>query len=177
MSRITTPPPSSAIPATRTARPSRRPLALFVACALLACTVAAVLAGCSNLGEFNESAVARQAESYYADKYGERVKVADLWEDRSYQLFGYRSSGQAFCTMEDGACVLVDFEEGALPRRRRRCRTATRKRGVYGLDRIHKRFLSGNRRLFGWGDFDPHLAERRGGVRGNRIVLLRTLHR
>ncbi|MDM8300904.1 hypothetical protein [Collinsella tanakaei] len=114
MSRMTTPPPSPAIPAARTASPSRRPLVLFVACALLACTVAAVLTGCSNLGEFNESAVVRQAESYYADKYGEHIKVADLWEDRSYQLFGYRSSGQAFCTMEDGSCVLVDFEEGVV---------------------------------------------------------------
>lgn len=114
MSRMTTPPPPSAIPATRAAGPSRRHLALFVACALLVCAVAAALAGCSNLGEFNESAVVRQAESYYADKYGEHVKVADLWEDRSYQLFGYRSSGQAFCTMEDGTCVLVDFEEGVV---------------------------------------------------------------
>lgn len=114
MSRMTTPPPSPAISTTRTAGPSRRPLVFFAVCALFACAFAAALAGCSNLGEFNESAVVRQAESYYADKYGEHVKVADLWEDRSYQLFGYRSSGQAFCTMEDGACVLVDFEEGVV---------------------------------------------------------------
>lgn len=115
MFRMTNPLPSSRIPATRTADRSRRPFPfLTTACVLFICTVAAALAGCSNLGEFNERAIVRQAESYYAEKYGEHVGVADLWEDRSYQLFGYRSSGQAFCTMDDGACVLVDFEEGVV---------------------------------------------------------------
>ncbi len=115
MFRMTSPLPSSRIPATRTADRSRRLFPfLTTACVLFICAVAAALAGCSNLGEFNERAIVRQAESYYAEKYGEHVGVADLWEDRSYQLFGYRSSGQAFCTMGDGACVLVDFEEGVV---------------------------------------------------------------
>ena len=78
--------------------------------------VAALLAltGCTNLGEFDERAVIRQAEQYYAQKYDSDATVSDLWEDRSYQLFGYRSHGQAFCTMSDGATVLVDFEEGVV---------------------------------------------------------------
>lgn len=115
MFRMTNPLPSSRIPATRTADRSRRPFPfLITACVLFICAAVAALAGCSNLGEFNERAIVRQAESYYAEKYGEHVGVADLWEDRSYQLFGYRSSGQAFCTMDDGACVLVDFEEGVV---------------------------------------------------------------
>ena len=78
--------------------------------------IAALLAltGCSNLGEFDESAVIRQAEQYYTQKYNSNATVTDLWEDRSYQLFGYRSHGQAFCTMSDGATVLVDFEEGVV---------------------------------------------------------------
>ena len=78
--------------------------------------VAALLAltGCTNLGEFDEGTVIRQAEQYYAQKYNSDATVSDLWEDRSYQLFGYRSHGQAFCTMSDGATVLVDFEEGVV---------------------------------------------------------------
>lgn len=114
MFRMTNPLPSSRIPATRAADRSRRPFPLLTACVLFICAAVAALAGCSNLGEFDERAIVRQAESYYAQKYGEHVEVADLWEDRSYQLFGYRSSGQAFCTMDDGACVLVDFEEGVV---------------------------------------------------------------
>lgn len=114
MFRMTNPLPSSRIPATRAADRSRRPFPLLTACVLFICAAVAALAGCSNLGEFDERAIVRQAESYYAEKYGEHVGVADLWEDRSYQLFGYRSSGQAFCTMDDGACVLVDFEEGVV---------------------------------------------------------------
>lgn len=115
MFRMTNPLPSSRIPATRATDHSSRPFPfLTTACVLFICAAVAALAGCSNLGEFNERAIVRQAESYYAQKYGEHVGVADLWEDRSYQLFGYRSSGQAFCTMDDGACVLVDFEEGVV---------------------------------------------------------------
>ena len=114
MFRMTSPLTSSAIPVTRAANRLRCPFPLLTAYALLICTIAVALTGCSNLGEFNERAIVRQAESYYAEKYGEHVGVADLWEDRSYQLFGYRSSGQAFCTMEDGTCVLVDFEEGVV---------------------------------------------------------------
>lgn len=78
--------------------------------------VAALLAltGCTDLGEFDEGTVIRQAEQYYAQKYDSNATVTDLWEDRSYQLFGYRSHGQAFCTMSDGATVLVDFEEGVV---------------------------------------------------------------
>ena len=81
---------------------------LFIFASLLALT------GCSNLGEFDQDAVAQQAESYYESKYGAHAEVTDVWEDRSYQLFGYRSSGRAFCTMDDGNTVLVDFEEGVL---------------------------------------------------------------
>lgn len=88
--------------------------------ALLALTIALFsalalgLAGCSDLGAFDEAAVVHQAEEYYADKYGEHVAVADVWEDRGYSLFSYYSLERAFCTMADGSCVLVDFEEGPL---------------------------------------------------------------
>ena len=94
-----------------TAPVSHRKLALLV---LLALVTILVLAGCSNLGEFDEGDVARQAERYYAEKYGDDARVVDVWEDRSYALFGYRSSGQAFCTMSDGQTVLVDFEDGVV---------------------------------------------------------------
>lgn len=70
--------------------------------------------GCSDLGNFDEAAVAHQAETYYAKKYGECVAVTDVWEDRGYSLFSYYSLDRAFCTMEDGSYVLVDFEEGPL---------------------------------------------------------------
>lgn len=89
----------------------RRRLASLV---LLAMATILVLAGCSNLGEFDEEDVARQAEQYYAEKYGDDALVVDVWEDRSYSLFGYRSSGRAFCTMSDGQTVLVDFEDGVV---------------------------------------------------------------
>lgn len=99
---------------------SRRPAAalpflLSLVLGTILC-VASLLAltGCTNLGEFDEGAVIRQAEQYYAQKYDSNATVTDLWEDRSYQLFGYRSHGQAFCTMSDGATVLVDFEEGVV---------------------------------------------------------------
>ena len=70
--------------------------------------------GCSDLGNFDEAAVVRQAETYCAEKYGEHVAVTDVWEDRGYSLFSYYSLNRAFCTMADGSCVLVDFEEGPL---------------------------------------------------------------
>ncbi len=70
--------------------------------------------GCSDLGNFDEAAVVRQAETYCAEKYGEHVAVTDVWEDRGYSLFSYYSLDRAFCTMEDGSYVLVDFEEGPL---------------------------------------------------------------
>ena len=89
----------------------RRKLAPLV---LLVLVTILVLAGCSNLGEFDEGDVARQAEQYYAEKYGDNAHVVDVWEDRSYALFGYQSSGQAFCTMSDGQTVLVDFEDGVV---------------------------------------------------------------
>ena len=104
----------SITPAARNRRPSRSIRMLLAACMLSVLASILALTGCSNLGEFNEGAIVQQAESYYESKYGARVEVADVWEDRSYQLFGYRSSGQAFCTMEDGNTVLVDFEEGVL---------------------------------------------------------------
>ena len=94
-----------------TAPVSRRKLASFV---LLAMVTILALAGCSNLGEFDEGDVARQAEQYYAEKYGDDAHVTDVWEDRSYSLFGYRSSGRVFCTMSDGQTVLVDFEDGVV---------------------------------------------------------------
>ena len=94
-----------------TAPVSHRKLAPLV---LLALVTILALVGCSNLGEFDEGDVARQAERYYAEKYGDEVRVVDVWEDRSYSLFGYRSSGRAFCTMSDGQTVLVDFEEGVV---------------------------------------------------------------
>ncbi len=97
---------------TLTAAPvSRRKLASLV---LLAIATVLALAGCGNLGEFDEGGVARQAEQYYAEKYGDDARVVDVWEDRSYALFGYQSSGQAFCTMSDGRTVLVDFEDGVV---------------------------------------------------------------
>ena len=89
----------------------RRRLALLV---LLAIVTVLALAGCGNLGEFDEEDVARQAEQYYAEKYGDDARVVDVWEDRSYALFGYQSSGRAFCTMSDGQTVLVDFEDGVV---------------------------------------------------------------
>ena len=88
-----------------TAPVSRRKLASLV---LLAMATILALAGCSNLGEFDEEDVARQAEQYYAEKYGDDVHAVDVWEDRSYALFGYQSSGRAFCTMSDGQTVLVE---------------------------------------------------------------------
>lgn len=94
-----------------TAPVSHRKLASLV---LLALVIILVLAGCSNLGEFDEGDVARQAEQYYAEKYGDDVRVVNVWEDRSYSLFGYRSSGRAFCTVSDGQTVLVDFEDGVV---------------------------------------------------------------
>ena len=97
----------------RASRRCIRMLALLVGCLLLA-GGALFLAGCSNLGEFDASAVTRQAERYYERKYGERTKVLDIWEDRSFQLFSDQSSGRAFCTMEDGSTVLVDFEAGVI---------------------------------------------------------------
>ena len=81
---------------------------------LLALVTILALVGCSNLGEFDEGDVARQAERYYAEKYGDDARVTDVWEDRSYSLFGYRSSGRAFCTVSDGQTVLVDFEDGVV---------------------------------------------------------------
>ncbi|WP_239463086.1 hypothetical protein [Collinsella intestinalis] len=87
------------------------PLALSIA---LAMAFVLGLTGCSDLGAFDEAAVARQAEDYYAAKYGEHVAVTDVWEDRGYSLFSYYSLKRAFCTMTDGSCVLVDFEEGPL---------------------------------------------------------------
>ena len=89
----------------------RRKLAPLV---LLAIVTVLALGSCGNLGEFDEGEVARQAEQYYAEKYGDNAHVVDVWEDRSYSLFGYRSSGRAFCTMSDGQTVLVDFEDGVV---------------------------------------------------------------
>ena len=89
----------------------RRKLAPLV---LLAIVTVLALGSCSNLGEFDEEDVARQAEQYYVEKYGDNAHVVDVWEDRSYALFGYQSSGQAFCTMSDGQTVLVDFEDGVV---------------------------------------------------------------
>ena len=89
----------------------RRKLAPFV---LLAIVTVLALGSCGNLGEFDEEDVARQAEQYYAEKYGDNAHVVDVWEDRSYALFGYQSSGRAFCTMSDGQTVLVDFEDGVV---------------------------------------------------------------
>ena len=94
-----------------TAPVSHRRLAPLV---LLAIVTVLALGSCGNLGEFDEEGVARQAERYYAEKYGDDARVVDVWEDRSYALFGYQSSGQAFCTMSDGQTVLVDFEDGVV---------------------------------------------------------------
>lgn len=84
------------------------------ACGLLVLLAALALAGCSDMGKFDEGAVAHQAEQYYAEKYGASVKAVDVWEDRSYSLFGYDSLDRAFCTMDDGTAVLVDFEDGVV---------------------------------------------------------------
>ena len=97
------------MPRTTVSKPAARRLA-----ALLAILAALALAGCGDLGEFDEGAVARQAEQYYAEKYGANAKAVDVWEDRSYNLFGYDSLDRAFCTMDDGTAVLVDFEEGVV---------------------------------------------------------------
>ncbi len=97
------------MPRTTVSKPAARRLA-----ALLAILAALALAGCSDLGEFDEGAIARQAEQYYAEKYGASAKVVDVWEDRSYNLFGYDSLDRAFCTMDDGTAVLVDFEDGVV---------------------------------------------------------------
>lgn len=114
MPRTPAPTARDATSAARRTHPSRRMVPYFTVCALLILASFLALTGCSNLGEFDQETVAQQAESYYESKYGSHVEVADVWEDRSYQLFGYRSSGRAFCTMEDGNTVLVDFEEGVL---------------------------------------------------------------
>ena len=95
-------------------RPSHGVRRSLTVCMLFIIASFLALTGCSNLGEFDQDAVAQQAESYYESKYGAHAEVTDVWEDRSYQLFGYRSSGRAFCTMDDGNTVLVDFEEGVL---------------------------------------------------------------
>ena len=114
MPRTPAPTARDATSAARRTHPSRRMVPRLTVCMLLIFTSFLALTGCSNLGEFDQDAIVQQAESYYESKYGVHVEVADVWEDRSYQLFGYRSSGRAFCTMEDGSTVLVDFEEGAL---------------------------------------------------------------
>lgn len=109
--------PMSRTPETTAAhsqRPSHGARKTLAVCMMFIIASFLALTGCSNLGEFDQEAVAQQAESYYESKYGAHVEVADVWEDRSYQLFGYRSSGRAFCTMDDGNTVLVDFEEGVL---------------------------------------------------------------
>lgn len=94
--------------------PLRRMFPYLIVCMLFIIASMFALTGCSNLGEFDQDAIVQQAVRYYESKYDAHVEVADIWEDRSYQLFGYRSSGRAFCTMEDGNTVLVDFEEGVL---------------------------------------------------------------
>lgn len=114
MPRTPAPTARDATSAARRTHPSRRMVPRLTVCMLLIFTSLLALTGCSNLGEFDQDAIVQQAESYYESKYGAHVEVADVWEDRSYQLFGYRSSGRAFCTMEDGSTVLVDFEEGVL---------------------------------------------------------------
>ena len=114
MPRTPAPTARDATSAARRTHPSRRMVPRLAVCMLLIFTSFLALTGCSNLGEFDQEAIVQQAESYYESKYGAHVEVADVWEDRSYQLFGYRSSGRAFCTMEDGSTVLVDFEEGVL---------------------------------------------------------------
>lgn len=114
MPRTPAPTARDATSAARRTHPSRRMVPRLTVCMLLIFTSFLALTGCSNLGEFDQDAIIQQAESYYESKYGAHVEVADVWEDRSYQLFGYRSSGRAFCTMEDGSTVLVDFEEGVL---------------------------------------------------------------
>lgn len=96
-------------------RPAKRPYFLpLIICALFACAAILALTACSDLGKFNERSVVRQAEQYYADKYGSNATVISTWEDRSYALFGYNSLGRVFCTMSDGNAVLVDFEKGAV---------------------------------------------------------------
>lgn len=114
MPRTPAPTAHDATSAARRTHPSRCMVPRLAACILLIFTSFLALTGCSNLGEFDQEAIVQQAESYYESKYGAHVEMADVWEDRSYQLFGYRSSGRAFCTMEDGSTVLVDFEEGVL---------------------------------------------------------------
>ena len=94
--------------------PLRSMFPYLIVCMLFIIASMFALTGCSNLGEFDQEAIVQQAVRYYESKYDAHVEVADVWEDRSYQLFGYRSSGRAFCTMEDGNTVLVDFEEGVL---------------------------------------------------------------
>ena len=85
-----------------------------VLCALCACLASLLVVGCSDLGNYDERSVTRQAEGYYAEKYGADAEVVDIWEGRSYVLFGYQSTDMAFCTMDDGTTVLVDFEEGVV---------------------------------------------------------------
>lgn len=114
MPRTPAPTACDATSAARRTHPSRRMVPCLAVCALLIFTSFLALTGCSNLGEFDQDAIVQQAVRYYESKYGAHVEVADIWEDRSYQLFGYRSSGRAFCTMEDGNTVLVDFEKGVL---------------------------------------------------------------
>ena len=41
---------------------------------LLALVTVLALVGCGNLGEFDEEGVARQAERYYAEKYGDDAR-------------------------------------------------------------------------------------------------------
>ncbi len=91
-----------------------KPTACTLLALLGALALALALSGCGNLGKFDEAAVTRQAEQYYAEKYGTSAQVVDVWEDRSYSLFAYYSLDRAFCTMDDGSTVLVDFEQGVL---------------------------------------------------------------
>ena len=174
----------------RASRRCIRMLALLVGCLLLA-GGALFLAGCSNLGEFDASAVTRQAERYYERKYGERTKVLDIWEDRSFQLFSDQSSGRAFCTMEDGSTVLVDFEAGvigdnrqqdeivraALPRRARGRHAAARSVRVHRRPPAHQRLFAQPSGVSQRAHLPVDVAAGRGRRRADGLVLLYTLYR
>lgn len=93
---------------------NKRTLARTAALSAIAAASASALfffAGCGNLGEFDDRQVAAQASSHMEQKYGERLDVIAMWEDRSYQLFGYSSCDRVFCEMSDGTQVVVPIKE------------------------------------------------------------------
>ena len=85
----------------------KRCVAILVLAVCMLCTLLAV-AGCEH---YEPESTEAQAASYYQEKYGERVKVADAHGLGNYALFGYSYIGMEY-VMEDGASVIYLDHEG-----------------------------------------------------------------